>query len=596
MRRIVSRSLSSGRIALASVVLVAAGCAVRAPSVTRVTEPGSSQIATIGRSGIYYALPRTVLRISVPFERTKTALTDLGKAVVAAESAAAIARDELDRTPETDPNARKRLLDPTVRASAAQKPAELARAALVPAAGAIEKADPSTPSFNALRALLHDDETWSERVLGVPLADVEEGVEYALAKGTSIEATAEADPDNVYFVELDGGPLQEQSVKLQLSKLGLLTSAASSTKDTTSDVVKAVVGTVAQVAGSVIGLGAAGLAAPAIHGVAPADRQKMQTSTIPAAAQRLGDELTTLRTARVSLLAPERSITGIEAATVGKMLDEIDARVEEILAAFVTETTLAWTCVCEVRPAGAPCAFGAVPESALLRWSPSTGVVAMDRAEIGLKAVAVPPAFAAAWPSGQPPADANTLSLSTELAPDQFCDRVRQSQPLLAPERRSIHYRVPKVAVIRVLQRPVPAAPQPEARPSSGAKPPVEVAWERVQVAQLGAVASLPAVVEGSGYDYSTEFYEALGALQSVSLQKTAVEAAGAVTAVGEAASGLIDAEAEVKKARVAARRKPTEVEVLETRKQTLELELEILELEEKLNQKKKPLVNAGGG
>src|SRR5262245_7143706 len=254
---------SRSRCASASgaVVLGLTACTVSGPSVSRVSAPNEPYAHRIARNGLYYALPRTWVRVRVPVVRTQDTLTPLGQAVVDMELAAferlLPEAPPSPAEPSKAPNAAP--LKDSATSPQRQKLARSFEARLHPK-NAPETAAPTAPLSPALarrvvlrehaanvaraeeglqdpttrdqldadqRFLLEDpdaqDMVWSISNLGVDLADVEEKVSFELGKDVAVETFADADGDHVFFMEFSGGALTDQSVKIALTELGLLT-------------------------------------------------------------------------------------------------------------------------------------------------------------------------------------------------------------------------------------------------------------------------------------------------------------------------------------------------------------------------------------
>ncbi len=542
------RRLSPRRVSVALVLGALAGCSVRAPRVTRTTESGPD--AANGRPGIYYALPRTVLQARIAVTRTDTVLTPLGMAVAGYEEATLRPRKvALEDAKEKVKKAAKALesLDPkaseTDKAEKQKKYAEALKA-----------------QSDALKELLEgtsedkDVGGWSLRQLGIDLTALIGGRTRFAIQEAKLGMRAEADPKQVFHVALDGGALEERSMTLLMSELGLLSGAKFEVTDKTPEVAVKVI----KSAGSLVGTIIKGAVAPAAKSQAVKDVDGH--AVLPVRALELAQWLATLHEERRAFLKASSgsNLTDVSKDTWLEVLAEYKRREADILEQFRTTEKVEGTIVVEWRPSECEGCGRVLP---ILWFSETKGLQAL------LPGVDVPQELADAGHPGVPSKDAKPIGLQLEIDPREQMAASIPSEPAGLPGERSLHYRIPAVARVRIgeMKGSILSAP---------------LASELVSVAQLGVVGALPTRVSGSGLTYDAEIYSALGALKKVEIRTKAATGAGDVA---EAVGGAVETGLKADAARTNALREPSNLTQLETYRKELEEQKKIRDLENEL-------------
>lgn len=553
--------LTGGLLLLAGIV----GCSVRAPRVTKTTETGID--APGGRPGLYYALPRTVLQARISVTRTDVGLTPLGLAVAGFEEAKLVERREAVR------KAKKPVEDAAKKVATAEAAVKEAAAVV---SGAGEKAteeqkrkledalierskrlqEQSTQlqaQSDALKSLMdpkdaNDVGGWSLRLLGIDLTALIGGRTTFAVKDAAIATRAEADPGQVFHVALDGGALEERSMSLLMTELGLLSGAKFEVIDKTPEVAVKVIKTVGSLVGTIIkGSVAAVSADDRIKGVEGA-------TALPLRALDLAAALSKLREDRAEFLKASKGdgLTDVNKDTWLEVLAEYKRREADILDQFRTTEKVEGKVVVEWRPAECEGCGRVLP---ILRVSKTKGLQGL------VPGVDIPEEFAGTA------TDARILGLHLEIDPSEQMVAAIPSTPSGPPGERSLHYRIPAVARVRIGWM-------------DGAAPVTPLASELVSIAQLGAVGALPGRLSGSGLAYDAEVYTALGALKKVEVKTKAATGAGDVA---EAVGGAVEAGLKADAARTNALREPSNLTQLETYRKELEEQKKIRDLENEL-------------
>jgi hypothetical protein len=150
-----------------------------------------------------------------------------------------------------------------------------------------------------------------------------------------------------------------------------------------------------------------------------------------------------------------------------------------------------------------------------------------------------------------------------------FADKVRDSH-LSQDGNRGFYYRIPGRAIAFLKQGPA------------------ELGRAPLSIAQFGHVVSLPASTGGRKTKYTLELFEASGGLKNFSMGSSALIQQKNIDDLAGAATTLIEAKGERKKAKAPA----DELQQLERQRKILEEKKKIRELEDELNNG----ANPGGG
>jgi hypothetical protein len=254
---------------------------------------------------LYYALPRTVLVVTVPVTKTARAPGDCTVERLAAEIAGVA----------PPPSA------PPPSAQAPAKPG--GTGAKAPGEGA----PPPPPDKSAAREK-------AERALveaGITAFDAARASDLDFGDA-ELTSRAEPDPDHVYAVALTSSLLTGNKYGFELSDQGVLGSASLESTSVVVDYTVKTLGAAASVAGSVIAFGGAAAQQTTCRGVL--------------------DELKKLRSARRDLVEGKANTQGLSKEALEVMLSELKSIERDFVARFEGRTsTRQGTIVCEVTPA-----------------------------------------------------------------------------------------------------------------------------------------------------------------------------------------------------------------------------------------------------
>lgn len=628
---------------LVGALALTGGCSVRGARGYRIAKDGG--IPSASRAGVYYSLPRTVVVVDVSVRRDAVSLTSLGRRVADAEAAVrgkggTVASLESERLKNIDrfvsaERARAALeptrveaqgrkesaerkqkaiaaeiakMNPTPTSDEDKKELELAKKSNEEAKGALEAAKGALAELQsetdkldaAVASALVDlrsptirsaDADWSRTNLGVDLGEMRAkeiaGPKYRLVEA-KIASRAEPDEAQTFFLDLDGSATEDRELTLGLSELGLLTGAHAKVDDKTG-------ATVVSIAQAVAKVGVAGLkfAGAALAGATPRTTAESErfSSSIPPDALAFAARLEEIRAARLEFVKEKQGSISAEAAKAVHEAFEVEER--RIISQFVESETKIWTLRYEARPDGVgTCATSCGPSFSreLFDLSDLDGVEPKDpavrRALAGAfnaaanKSKRTAPKKTDGKANGGTADDSGTstrpdptivpVRLRVEYDPaSQPPERVGRAATELGADERGIHYRVPALGVVRIL--------------SGDGADERELASARVAVAQWGAVAALPARLRGSGFSYDVEIHEAVGAIKKVEMKSTATKAGETATGTAGALESLMGGISDYEKARKAADKEPTELELLESERKILEEMKKIKDLKDYL-------------
>lgn len=480
----------AGRLAAGAAALIVAGCAAKLV-VTRVPPGALPGGELLTPDGVFYALPRTVVRVDLPVERIET---------------------EAGRHAEY-----ARLFFPHLAEEA------LARKARVEQATTAAGATGSLVSFR----------------LGTP----------------AFSAAGEPDPEHVYFVKIAGGLAADRTALVEYTDQGALLGVQAEASQVGAEVLSSTVGAVSGiVARAVLARGAPVKAMekkcairpredldPTVWGFFAEHARASSAQPAPEAFDRYCD-LDEAEREEIAKAARERAPGLLRAyGAFQRILDlsyerrpqlmrqtlapevvlrDLDAAVARELAAFAgSEARDAWTGSFEVLPARIEdritilrfSAHGGVCETADLRGKPSP-----------------PPRFTRKEACG----DSRAVEVRFRLdGQDQLFSRVAAryvvGEDLETAGDRGFRYRLPALTRVEVAGAGDPAARLGEARAA---------------IAQFGRVLSLPASSGGRSLNYDLKFYEATGALKSFRLASKSAIQKGVVDSLGSSTTALLDA------------------------------------------------------
>ena len=339
-----------------------------------------------------------------------------------------------------------------------------------------------------------------------------------LSDGSSVVSDAEADPDQTYLVDaqLDDS---NSELMLQLSSLGVITSASAQLqhKSIFVSVLKGVIGVAAKALPVVL---SASSALPMERGLG-FHREGRDERRGPDP-KKYYDEVKRVREARFKLISGETPGSPSDSA-LERMLKELDKLEAKALSAFTgAKKVELWKAQFVLRPDD-------VTDG---RWTKDLLTLHPGRVEVLAEAeLSNPPPLH--WVvdgdnvTGGPAAGA--VSLSVQLDAEQIAEKLNLLPRLSAQaEERSFWFRVPAVTDVAL------AVTEASGRVES-------LAAERMQVAQLGGVFSLPRLKVKSESRYELEWHETLGSLKKVLAERDAGEDTG-ITQIAEAAEGLAGA------------------------------------------------------
>ncbi len=331
---------------------------------------------------------------------------------------------------------------------------------------------------------------------------------YQMTKPT-ITSRSESDPTKLYLIEIQGGPLQDRSLKMTFNDNNVPTSASSSGKDRTVDIAVKTVETAAGIIGKFIAF-----AGP------PSSRTNV--IAIDKAIQ-VAEKIQSIRTKRQELYDQAADPNAQYDPQVFQMLlDNLNAQEKALIAYFQVEQTTTWNGAFEVRPQQQ-------------KAGPDTYSLFTFDSEYGLTLNAANPPLIA------PPVNFNiaqptTATRSKEVKLTVDIARVLNNSPLLADRltgrtfdseckstKLGWRYRVPVHTMVTI---------------TSGTQ---TVASSKVLVAQLGPVLALPKGVNSSDFGITVTLNGDTGALMTVDVASKAMDPA-TIDAAGKAINATIDA------------------------------------------------------
>ena len=445
-------------------------------------------------------------------------------------------------------------------------------------------------------------------------------VQYKLGSEIAITPLNEADPDQVYLIDLGRGAFEDRKTVVALSEAGLLTEVDSTVKNRGLEYTIKTVQAAAAIAGTFIGLPSpagtvATAAAPAAVPPSLVRGDDENTGRItpnlneqepPEIQPCLGEfrsperpwnqalhELVLLRVYRAALLTGGLNVADDIAneqegassvfdpfmadgaiKSIDKLLPLIDKRISELKAYFsgtkdVTEVKLAFL----VRPDG-DAGF-------------SAPLLNMDKGGFRIPDVhgVTRPPLPAKFASGSPK---STLWL--HLQPEthrQMADVINETRdPRGRAIKRGYAYRVPLTVRAEVRYVSEPAVVQPAVNQLAEAAEDLDllVASAPIQMAQWGAVSRLPGHFSGADVQMVLKLYPDTGALQSFTLQGAPAEfSPQAPAGVQGAADSVLGAIAAKRTADQAELDSQSDLERKKRQLELLELEVKIKEQQDKL-------------
>lgn len=333
-----------------------------------------------------------------------------------------------------------------------------------------------------------------------------------------ITTVSEADPDAAFIVKSSRRRLENQKLMLELSQLGVITSASSEVENRTSDFIVSVAKTAASIAGAVAGVNAA---APveAVEGAADAAggpgpnfaaedlgkkaRESKKDAALAEAEAKARDYFTrieNIRAKRAKLVSGEVEVSSKEALEL--MLDELDEEEAKYAGAFTgKEKTIPWTATFEIRLCKSEVTCGDKPCPDVIELCKPLLTTTSDKITVGETVKQSPPAgFLEGWTAK----DCNTVALKLAYDKKQPVNAIPSETRLLSDGDRSFYYRIPAIAKAEVKLQ--------EETLASGT----------IQVAQWGATASLPRTTLGRKTKVDLTWYESVGALKKLQSESTA--------------------------------------------------------------------------
>jgi hypothetical protein len=525
-------------VALLSGSLSLASCAGKVV-VKRVEAPGNGAKASL--DGVVYALPRTVVKVSITIEKTTASPGQFGQYRDLFFPEDKSAMQENGEEDKASPNK-----------TAGKKP---------------------TPKFG-------------------------------LSKPT-ISTFGEPDPDKFYFVKITGHGPVDRTAAIDYTELGTVSGIQGGAENYTTDIIvssfQAALGIAArtafagtEAATSPLSTGTCAIKSDgdvavlkgltAVHDpelfvnycdMEIARRSQIQKDLSAAAGQdnvapqinaplakalRAYGDIKTLEARRRVV------VSGVAGGPVGTSPDtvvkQLDAEIAKETGTFFTGQTKkeTWTPSLEVRPSSV-----SASASQLLLLDPAKGVCLLGFLPPQEKA----PAGFLVKESDCAPSKGVLLKVTFQLDPSQSKQMFQKVQESYTEKGdRSFRYLIPAATLAELTT---------ETATESDSKPKVELVNQaRIMIGQFGAEVSLPASSGGRSLNYALKFYEATGALKSFSLaSKSAIQAA-TINSVGTSTNALLDAR---NKQQQAEAQKTDELNKLERQRKILEDEAKIKEL-----------------
>lgn len=348
---------------------------------------------------------------------------------------------------------------------------------------------------------------------------------------------AEADPSQVFAVEVKGKTLQNQLLELQLSETGMLLSGKNEAENRAAQFATQTFSTIASLA----------VKASMGRAAAPDGSRCAQLRT----------QIENVRERQRQLVSPGGTPSGTPKDTLELMLSKLKEEETDLMTHFTgpREVTLG-DVRCEVRPKERFQAdsnqvndFELEITTRLFQFSRTLGLVNLDPGCI------VPTAFQGSGAD----TNAQDVNLVTQAVSNHYSRTVaaRQQEPR---ETGGYFYRVPGEAVVRL---------------NLATDPKVVL---RMPVAQYGVVATLPGSADLNAIleKYEAAFFPATGGLQKFATTTQAPDTT-AITNIGTGLGAILDAEAAERATEKAAE---DELAQLERRRKILEEQKKIRDLE----------------
>lgn len=481
----------------------------------------------IQKSGIYYALPKTVVTVTIPVTKVKYELGPLGK--FAAENGITLPDGLKERAKQQLINYnRKRKLKRDI-ADLKQKVADQANRPAPPQANTGDPGGANAPKQEGKSNLAEEQaKTPAEkqdeltRVREANSRSTEVKAEFSrFSLGTPVITTrAEPDRNNVFLVEIKGDFRQDRDLLVELTENGLLTSAESKATDKTVDYIVKTIGAVAKTysaAGG--GVGPQGLDTKKMASASPQLRPRER-------AKHIAEDIRTLRERRLDMVSAVGMGHGhLEANTLDRMLTELAAIEEELMSNFRKRTVSSWTATYEYTPY-CTCGIDCTKPVTLFFIDAENGLIPAE----GVKNI--PETFTKnEVPSGE---NAPVKIRVVKNPEKQFADIVRKPCPRWrSTGKHGFFYRIPATGRVTV------------------EKGEDTLAVKDTLIAQFGAVAALPPGVKSTSSNFLVSFHEETGALKKAQVSSKAIDPA-LIEELGDAAAQIASAQAARRAAKAA--------------------------------------------
>lgn len=543
--------------------------------------------------GVVYALPRTVVTVTLPVERTTVDFGEFWKAYVdeVAKSEidalfAAVTRSDgtrgIPRKPK-DPSYRKKAnaLNLVVRRSLFDAFGELDVAAAIShmtslASDNLPNGDPNpdriwidttltdasfscteatrlrrkwstdgagidfAAKFPILRTFVDDDLTKLGITLSSPPATT------FRIKTPTFATSSEPDLDHVYFFDVSDEFLVDRTFAMELSETGVITSGESHAVDRKLATFVQVFETAAGIAGK-LAVGAQTLEATG------QSTPMFQAKAIVVQIQTLRDEREKLQSGSGDFWLGNASLEGYK-----RIMAEMDRLEARLIWNFNNKRSATWNAKLETRPDRQP------SRDELCKFSPSSGLVLRS----GHKLLGLPKQGYYTDEVATAPTDKVPVILKWSTEGPGGAD-MGHARVLAAVERHNagssreqgFRYRAPRIATAKL-------AVGTEKDVNTQLQVDKIYGEARLAIAQFGVVLALPSSTGSSNTKLTTAYYEETGALKKVAIDSKKADTAAAIKRVGTASEGLINT------------RQNREITQLERRKKQLELEKAIRALE----------------
>lgn len=323
--------------------------------------------------------------------------------------------------------------------------------------------------------------------LGIPFAKEDKRkLEIVDAK---IATTSEADPNRSYIVELGRNPLQTRKLVMELTNLGVITSAGSEVEDKTSDFVVSM----AKAVGKVL-VASAGLPAPADSEEAPESMGFAgcdETTRI----ENAYEEIIKVRKDKYELASGGKG-ANIHPESLKLMLAYLDEREQELAQLFSGETKVhVWSGSHVHRPTRDDIG----KELPLLAYDPKRGVVRGSANTV----LSLPKQYYYT-PSEEDITEVQSLALNLSVQEnEQLYLAAANAAPITKDEDRSFYYLIPAVATASLV---------------AGGD---TIDSAKIEVAQFGEDFSLPRTSLGRKTILDVDWH-ANGAIKQITAESTA--------------------------------------------------------------------------